>query len=84
MLIAWSDTDRAIVPYTRLRFECPCAGCVNEITGERTIKQSDIALDVRPLDVQLVGRYAIKIRWSDNHATGMYTFERLKEICRLH
>lgn len=83
MLIAWSDTERAIVPYHALRLHCPCAGCVNEITGERMIGPKDIALDVRPLGVELVGRYAIKIQWSDQHSTGMYTFDRLREICRL-
>jgi DUF971 family protein len=32
-------------------------------------------------EIQLVGRYAIRIRWSDGHGTGIYTFQRLREWC---
>jgi DUF971 family protein len=36
---------------------------------------------VRADEITLVGRYAIRIRWSDRHATGLYTFEKLREWC---
>jgi DUF971 family protein len=32
------------------------------------------------LKAELVGNYAIKIDWSDEHATGIYSFEYLREI----
>jgi DUF971 family protein len=38
------------------------------------------ARDLR-LNCQLVGNYAIKIDWSDGHNTGIYTYERLWEMC---
>ena len=28
-----------------------------------------------------VGNYAIQIEFSDSHATGIYSFEHLREIC---
>jgi DUF971 family protein len=28
-----------------------------------------------------VGNYAIGIRWSDGHETGIYSFERLRQLC---
>jgi DUF971 family protein len=28
-----------------------------------------------------VGSYAIQIQFSDSHATGIYSFEHLREIC---
>ena len=31
--------------------------------------------------VALVGTYGLKIRWSDGHDTGIYTFERLLAAC---
>jgi DUF971 family protein len=31
--------------------------------------------------VALVGTYGIRIRWSDGHGTGIYTFEILRALC---
>lgn len=81
MLINWSNDERYAVPFVDLRFLCPCAGCVDEHTGERTILRSSIGPDIRPTGVQLVGRYGVQISWSDGHATGMFHFDRLHEIC---
>lgn len=81
--IDWNEGKESFhVPYVEVRFQCPCAGCVNELTGERMITKERISENVRPLSVSVVGRYAIKIDWSDGHSTGMYDFDRLYEICR--
>ncbi|MCM2277938.1 MAG: DUF971 domain-containing protein [Oligoflexia bacterium] len=81
MLLTWSDGASYAVPFVDLRFFCPCAGCVDEHTGERTILRSSIAPEVRPVGVQLVGRYGVQISWDDGHATGMFHFDRLRELC---
>ena len=39
-----------------------------------------VPADIHPLDMQLTGNYALKIRCSDGHATGLYTWERLAEL----
>lgn len=65
-----------------LRFECPCATCVDEMTGKKTLKRESINPKIKPLDIQPVGRYGIAIRWSDGHSTGMYHFDRLYEIAK--
>ncbi len=80
-LLEWSTGERFSVPYFELRFECPCASCVNEITGQKVLKREHVKADVRPVGVQLIGRYAIKYDWSDGHSTGMYAFESLFQIC---
>lgn len=79
--VAWNDGASWSLPYVDLRFYCPCASCVDEHTGERIIHRSSIGPDIRPLGVQVVGRYALQIAWSDQHSTGMYHFDRLREIC---
>ncbi len=81
MLLAWSDGKGFIIPYVELRFQCPCASCVDEHTGKRVLKREQVAPDVRPLGVQVVGRYALQFNWSDGHSTGMYHFDRLYELC---
>jgi DUF971 family protein len=81
MFIEWNQKERFSVPYVEIRYYCPCAGCVDEHTGERTIEHSSINPDIRPTNAQLVGRYAIQIDWSDGHSTGMYHYDRLRELC---
>ena len=63
-----------------LRFECPCATCVDEITGKRTLKKGSLKPDIKVMKIEPVGRYGIHIDWSDGHRTGMYHFDRLYEI----
>lgn len=84
MLIAWPSGSQFAVPYSEIRYACPCASCVDEMTGERVLRRENVASDVRPVGVSLVGRYAVQIRWSDGHATGIYPFERLERLCQEH
>lgn len=78
--IRWDDGRTGSISYFDMRLECPCAGCVNEITGERTLKPEDVRKDVKPASVAFVGQYAIRINWSDGHNTGIYTFDRLRNL----
>ena len=79
--MGWNNGKTFAVPYVELRFYCPCASCIDEHTGERTIEKSSINPDIRPTGVQLVGRYAVQITWSDRHDTGMFHYDRLYELC---
>lgn len=63
-----------------LRSGCPCAGCVNEWTGERILDPSTVPADIAPTALSPVGNYAVKIVWSDGHATGLYTWDQLHTL----
>jgi len=78
--ILWEDGHVSRYANVDLRLACACAGCVEEFTGERRITPDQIASDVRPTAMELVGNYAVQITWSDGHATGIYTFERLRSM----
>lgn len=80
MFFGWSNGASFAVPYFELRFYCPCANCVDEHTGVRTLKRENVAADVRPSAVNAVGRYALQMSWSDGHSTGMYPFDLLYSI----
>jgi DUF971 family protein len=82
LFVAWNNGEKYSVPYVEIRFYCPCASCIDENTGERTIVKSSISPDIRPTQVQVVGRYAIQFTWKDGHNTGMYHFDRLYELCQ--
>jgi len=58
-----------------------CARCVDEITGERIVDIEGLDPNISIRDLQLVGNYALKIRWSDGHDTGLYTWEHLRRLC---
>jgi DUF971 family protein len=79
--ITWQDGHVSVYPARPLRLSCPCAGCVDEVTGELRVDPAHIPQNVKPLNVELIGRYAISIHWSDGHQTGIYTFEQLRNIC---
>lgn len=82
LLITWNREESYKIPYLDIRFYCPCAGCVDENSGERTVVKADLQTSVRPTQVHVVGRYAIQFHWSDGHNTGMYHFDRLYELCK--
>ena len=65
-----------------LRVKCPCATCVDEWSGEVRVQAGNISDDIRAQDVARVGNYALSFTWSDGHTTGIYTFERLRAMCR--
>ena len=77
----WPDNLDAQLPFRFLRGRCPCAGCVNEFTGERMVHVEDIPEAIEIADVAFTGNYALKIVWSDRHDTGLYTWEYLRELC---
>lgn len=79
--VTWGDGRACVYAAPNLRRLCPCAGCVNEFTGERVLRAETIPDDLLIEDVQIVGRYALTFRWSDKHETGIYSFRYLREIC---
>ncbi len=79
--IRWQDGHESIYPARTLRLACPCAGCVDEVTGRRRLIARSVPEDVHPLKIEAVGRYAITIRWSDGHRTGIYAFNLLRALC---
>ncbi len=64
-----------------LRLACPCALCVDELTNRPLLDPANVPMDVSPTTLELVGAYGLKIRWSDGHGTGIYTFRMLRERC---
>jgi len=81
LLLAWQDGLQRRLRYLSLRAECMCARCVDEITGERILDVEGLDPEIMIEGMELVGNYALKIRWSDGHDTGLYTWEHLRRLC---
>jgi DUF971 family protein len=80
LAITWSDGRDVVYPVRALRLACACAVCIDEWSGEARLDPTRVPEDVHPLRIQPVGRYAIRIEWSDGHASGIYPFRRLREL----
>lgn len=80
--VEWDTAGHvAFFPARELRLRCPCAECVEEMTGRRLLQPASVPADVRPVAAGLVGGYGLRLQWSDGHGTGIYTFEWLRREC---
>lgn len=76
--IEWEDGAQTDYSAAQLRRLCPCAQCVNEMTGRRMLDPTSVPDDLTQTEVELVGQYAIALRFSDGHSTGIFTFAYLR------
>ena len=79
VVIEWSDGHRTHYTTSQLRGLCPCANCVNELTGARMHDPTSVSEELEHADVRMVGNYAISIRFGDGHDTGIYPFPYLRK-----
>jgi DUF971 family protein len=77
--LTWNDGHAAEFDDAYLRGWCPCALCQGHDNVEIVFHPPPGAVEA--LSVQPVGSYGISIAWSDGHATGIYRFAFLREIC---
>jgi DUF971 family protein len=80
--IVWRDGHSSEFEPRYLRVNCRCAACVDERSGRPLLDASRVPLDIYPLNVRYVGRYALRFDFSDGHDTGIYPFEMLRPLCR--
>ena len=78
--LLWQDGQKDDFDVRDLRLVCPCAMCVDEMSGRRTLDPVTVPVDVAPKTLRNVGRYALAIAWTDGHSTGIYAFERLRRL----
>ena len=79
--VRWHDGHASFYPYKYLRVRCQCAGCVEEWTRVPLLDPDTVPDDIVALDYLEVGRYAVQFLWSDSHYTGIYPYDRLRELC---
>ena len=78
--LAWSDDLEQELGIAGLRRACPCALCVDEVSGVRRLDPASVPDDLALQDMQPVGNYAYRIRFGDGHDSGIYTLERLRAL----
>ena len=77
--ITWNDGHTGEYTKEYLRGYCPCALCQGHGASveKRFVEAPGVELDA----IEPVGNYAVEFRWSDGHATGIYTFDYLRSLC---
>lgn len=90
--IDWKDRHSSEYGIDYLRDKCPCATCTGAHgtpprppggpgAGESASPFQMYKPALKILTVEPVGNYAIRIHWSNGHATGIYSWEHLRNIC---
>ncbi len=86
LTITWTDNHHSEYALRWLRANCPCATCREE-RRSAALETDFLKLASGPLPsiqiagAELVGNYAIRLKWTDNHDTGIYTFGLLRASC---
>ena len=85
--VDWEDGHKSVFSISMLRTMCPCAQCKTVREGESGQKKSLLrmlpgnwAQQISATSAELVGNYALRIDWSDNHGSGIYSFHYLRSI----
>lgn len=78
--LEWEDGKRSVIRFRDLRLVCPCAACVDEWTGKKLLDPSRVPEAIRPVAMEPVGNYAVQIRWSDGHESGIFSFRLLRSF----
>jgi len=85
LVLKWDDGSESAVHLRALRDNCPCASCQGETILLR--KYEPMPLPDLPGKYELkkaeqVGHYALQLFWGDGHATGIYTWDRLRSLAQ--
>jgi ATP-binding protein involved in chromosome partitioning len=80
---SWEEGESFDIENRILRDSCKCALCVDEYSGEKTLKAEDIPSDIHGLESIPLGNYAVSIQWSDGHSSSIYPYKSIKNISRI-
>jgi len=84
LAIKWEDGTESYISLAKLRRHCPCAGCKGEVDIMGNLyKGPDKPMTPQAcqlLRIANVGGYAIQPIWGDGHATGLYSFDYLRNV----
>lgn len=78
--LTWADGTTSAFGLDELRVNCPCAEC-------RGLRERNLPVWPKPAsplplhleDAELVGAWGVTFRWNDGHATGIFSWELLRQ-----
>ena len=79
LVAAFDDGSSGSVDFVRLRENSPSAEVQGHGTGPKPV-QAPVPPDITVERAEPVGRYAVRIFFSDGHSSGLYTWDLLKRL----
>ncbi len=83
LAIAWDDGHESYFDFEALRRACPCALCKGEANVMVEYKPPPQKLTPASFELrswQYVGGYGLQPHWGDGHASGIFSFQYLREV----
>jgi len=83
LALAFDDGIEAFLPLPMLRRACPCAVCQGEPDALGRVVKPKVEHGPRAFELtnwQVVGGYALQLRWADGHASGIFSFDYLRKL----
>lgn len=77
--LAWDDGGIYSLPAEFLRVYSPSAEVRGHGPGQEVLQTGK--KDVRIANLEPVGHYAVRLHFDDDHNTGIYSWEYLRELC---
>lgn len=80
--VDFDDGLRAVLPAEYLRVESPSAEVQGHGPGQRRLVAGKALVNIA--QVEPVGHYAVRLRFTDGHDTGIYTWALLHQLAHEH
>lgn len=78
--IEWNDGCTVSYRLSDLQKLCPCAACIDEVTGKRILDINSVKENLKAIRISSVGRYALRIQFSSGCSNGIYDFDFLRKM----
>ena len=79
LTVEFDDEARFSIPYVRLREQSPSAEVRGHGAGPKPPKPI-VSPDIEITKAEPVGRYAVRLFFSDGHSSGLFTWAYLREL----
>lgn len=83
LAVAWNDDVESYLPIELLRRACPCASCGGEPDVLGHVVRPHVSYTPASFELlgwDMIGSYALQLRWADGHRTGIYPYQYLRRL----
>lgn len=81
LIINWDNNEITKIGLNELRKNCPCAYCNQFREAHKdSLLQVFLQDQLKIKEIKTIGSYAVGIIWKDGHNTGIFEFNKLKQL----
>lgn len=75
------DGKENIYSYSDLQKRCPCARCVDPVSGISIVDEERLSKMVQASKIEEIGNYGLRFHFNSGCKQGIYTWEHLQSLC---